>query len=98
MRSVYQRFAGDGLEVVYLGPFETEDACRAWAEEYGFEFPVLTDADGSLFRALTNGWVPWCVLLDPLGKVHFSENEFDGSTVARAVQQMYDSRTPDPPH
>ena len=86
---MYQRFAGDGLEVVYVGALETEDACRAWREEFQLEFPVIADTDGTLFRAFTNGWVPWSVLIGPQGKVIFSENEFDESGFSSAIQRTY---------
>jgi sulfide:quinone oxidoreductase len=76
--------------VVYIGAIETEESCRAWKEEFGLEFPVISDGDGALFRALTNGWVPWSVLVGPDGKVLFSENEFDESGFAVAIQQMYE--------
>ena len=68
---------------------ETEDACQAWKEEYGLAFPVIADVDGTLFRAFTNGWVPWSVLVGPDGKVIFSENEFDETGFSNAIQQMY---------
>ena len=51
---------------------------------------MIADADGALFRAFTNGWVPWSVLVGPDGKVIFSENEFDESGFAVAIQQMYE--------
>ena len=60
---LHQQFAGDGLEVVYIGAIETDESCRAWKEEFGLEFPVVSDGEGELFRALTNGWVPWSVLV-----------------------------------
>jgi sulfide:quinone oxidoreductase len=72
-----------------VGALETEDTCRAWKEEYGLDFPVIADADGSLFRAFTNGWVPWSVLLGPDGKVIFSENEFDEVGFSTAIQRMF---------
>jgi sulfide:quinone oxidoreductase len=87
---LHERFAGDGLEVVYIGAIETEESCRAWKEEYGLEFPVIPDGEGELFRALTNGWVPWSILVGPDGKVVFSENEFDESGFAVAIQQIYE--------
>lgn len=68
---------------------ETEQACAAWREEYGLPFPVVADADGTLFRALTNGWVPWSILVDRDGTVVFSENEFDESGFAHAIEQLY---------
>jgi sulfide:quinone oxidoreductase len=72
---------------------ETDEACAAWKEEYGLEFPVIPDGDGTLFRALTNGWVPWSILVGPDGKVIFSENEFDESGFSTAIQQMYERPT-----
>jgi sulfide:quinone oxidoreductase len=75
---------------VYVGPFETEEACLAWKEEFELEFPVVPDPDGALFRALTNGWVPWSVLVGPDGTVVFSENEFDEAGFMRAIQEMYE--------
>ena len=75
--------------MVYVGAMETEEACRAWKEEYGLAFPVISDSEGRLFRAFTNGWVPWSVLVGPDGKVIFSENEFDESGFSGAIQRMY---------
>ncbi len=51
---------------------------------------MISDGDGALFRAFTNGWVPWSILIGPDGKVIFSENEFDESGFANAIQQMYE--------
>lgn len=50
---------------------------------------MIPDADGTLFRAFTNGWVPWSVLIDPDGKVVFSENEFDEEGFSVAIRQLY---------
>jgi sulfide:quinone oxidoreductase len=69
---------------------ETEESCRAWKEEYELEFPVIPDPDGELFRAFTNGWVPWSVLIGPEGRVVFSENEFDEAGFSAAIQRMYE--------
>jgi sulfide:quinone oxidoreductase len=54
---------------------------------------VIADADGTLFRAFTNGWVPWSVLIGPDGKVVFSENEFDEAGFSAAIRQMYQQRS-----
>lgn len=89
MRKLYERFAGDGLEVVAVGAFETEEACRAWKEDYQLGFPVIPDTDRSLFEAFTNGWVPWSVLIGPDGRVVFSENEFDEAGFSRAIRRLY---------
>jgi len=54
---------------------------------------VISDGDGTLFRALTNGWVPWSVLVGPDARVIFSENEFDESGFSIAIKQMYERPT-----
>lgn len=79
--------------MLYVGALETEEACRAWQEEFQLEFPVIADTDGTLFRAFTNGWVPWSVLIGPQGKVIFSENEFDEAGFSAAIQRMYQQPT-----
>jgi sulfide:quinone oxidoreductase len=53
---------------------------------------VISDGDGTLFRALTNGWVPWSILVGTDGRVVFSENEFDESGFSVAIEQMYGRR------
>lgn len=73
---------------------ETDADCRAWKEEYELAFPVIPDGDGTLFRALTNGWVPWSILVAPDGTVVFSENEFDEEGFSSAIRQMYEQPAP----
>ena len=80
---------------MYVGTFEREEACRAWKREYELPFPVLPDdADNTLFKTFTNGWVPWSVLIAPGGRVVFSENEFDEAGFSRAIERMYEERPP----
>jgi Pyridine nucleotide-disulphide oxidoreductase len=76
---------------------ETADSSRAWKEEYELEFPVIPDPEGALFRAFTNGWVPWSVLIGPEGKVVFSENEFDEAGFSAAIGQLYEQSAPEKP-
>ena len=45
------------------------------------------------FRAFTNGWVPWSVLIGPQSNVIFSENEFDESGFSGAIERMYQQPT-----
>jgi sulfide:quinone oxidoreductase len=69
---------------------ETEESCRAWKEEYQLESPVIPDPDGAQFRAFTNGWVPWSVLIGPDQTVIFSENEFDEAGFSGAIQRLFE--------
>jgi len=93
MRRAFERFGPRGLEVVYVGPFETEDSCSEWKAEYDLTFPVVPDTDGALFRRLTSGWVPWSVLVAPNGEVVFSENEFDEAGFSAAIAGMFEEKS-----
>jgi sulfide:quinone oxidoreductase len=58
---------------------------------------VVADGDGALFRAFSNGWVPWSVLVGPDGKVIFSENEFDEAGFSNAILRMYEQPSAEKP-
>lgn len=79
--------------MVYVGPFETAESCEEWKHEFDLGFPVVPDADGTLFRRLTSGWVPWSVLLGPDGEVIFSENEFDEMGFSAAIARLLAVKT-----
>ena len=80
-----------------MGAFETPESCRAWQAEHRLVFPVVSDADGVLFRRLTNGWVPCNILVGRDGAVLFSENEFDEAGYTRAIAALYGAPGPAPP-
>ena len=76
-----------------LGAFETEEACRAWKEEYELEFPVLPDGDGALFRTFTNGWVPWSVLVnlydsEGCAQIHAALQDFREGVIGILITSM----------
>jgi sulfide:quinone oxidoreductase len=97
MRRVSERFGPQGLQVVYVGPFETPESCREWKEEHDLPFPVVPDGDGTLFRRLTSGWVPWSLLVSSDGEVLFSENEFDEEGFSTAIAKAFaEPREPGP--
>ncbi len=85
--------------MAYVGAIETPDACLKWKEEFDLPFPVVSDADGKLFRKLTTGWVPCSILVGPDGKVLFWETEFDEAGFGLAIEKLYnkaDQTQPEP--
>ena len=93
---VIERFATHGLEVVCVGAFETAESCEAWKAQHGLRCPVVSDAHGTLFRALTNGWVPCNILVGRDGAVVFSENEFDEAGYTKALAGLYEEPAASP--
>ena len=75
-----------------VGAFETQETCREWKERFGLPFSVIPDVDGTLFRRLTNGWVPCNILVGRDGTVLFSENEFNEAGYTRAILGLYAGR------
>lgn len=86
---MFDRFAPQGFEVVCVGAFETTESCHTWKAQFGLACPVVPDADGTLFRQLTNGWVPCNILVAADGTVLFSENEFDEVSYTEAIAALY---------
>lgn len=80
-----------------MGAFETAKSCHAWQEEFVLACPVVPDADGTLFRQLTNGWVPCNILVGRDGTVLFSENEFDEAGYTKAIARLYEEPVRAPP-
>lgn len=72
-----------------MGPFETKETCQAWKEEYELPFDVIPDEDGKIFKKLSNGWVPYTVLVGSDGKVILWESEFEEEGFAAAVEKLY---------
>jgi sulfide:quinone oxidoreductase len=73
-----------------VGPFETKEACQQWKEEYKLPFEVIPDEDGTIFKKLSNGWVPYSILVGPDGKVILWESEFNEAGFSAAVEKLYE--------
>ena len=73
-----------------MGPFETKEACQQWKEEYKLPFDVIPDEEGTIFKKLTNGWVPYSILVGPDGKVILWESEFNEAGFSAAVEKLYE--------
>lgn len=73
-----------------MGPFETKEACDQWKEEYKLPFDVIPDEDGTIFKKLSNGWVPYSILVGPDGKVILWESEFNEAGFSAAVEKLYE--------
>lgn len=51
---------------------------------------MIPDEDGSLFKQLSNGWVPYSILVGPDGKVVLWESEFQEAGFTAAVEKLYE--------
>lgn len=72
-----------------MGPFENKEACQEWKKEYDLPFDVIPDEDGTIFKKLSNGWVPYTILVGSDGKVILWESEFEEAGFAAAVEKLY---------
>ncbi len=53
-------------------------------------FDVVPDKEGSIFKQLSNGWVPYSILVGPDGKVILWESEFQEAGFSAAVEKIYE--------
>jgi sulfide:quinone oxidoreductase len=51
---------------------------------------VIPDEDGAIFKKLSNGWVPYSILVGPDGKVILWESEFNEEGFSAAVEKLYE--------
>ena len=68
------------MDVFGINP-ASADSHKAFAEKYGFEFPILTDTDGAvaqLFGSLLKTPIKLVIvrtvyLIDPTGRIHLAQ-------------------------
>lgn len=53
-------------------------------------FDVIADEDGTIFKQLANGWVPYSILVGPDGKVILFESEFQEAGFTAAVEKLFE--------
>lgn len=51
---------------------------------------MLADEDGTIFKKLSNGWVPYSILVGPDGKVILWESEFNEAGFSAAIEKLYE--------
>jgi peroxiredoxin len=61
---------------------------KAWVEEHGLSYPVISDVDGTAFREYSNGSVPYNVVIDRKFKVRYSGNDFDENRFLKTISDL----------
>ncbi len=51
---------------------------------------MIPDEDGAIFKKLSNGWVPYSILVGPDGKVILWESEFQEAGFSAAIEKLYE--------
>lgn len=69
LRSFDRTYGAQGLRIVGVSVNEIAATVARYGERYGIEYPLLVDADGSLFRSAAAGGLPTKILLDAEGRV-----------------------------
>lgn len=57
---------------------------------------MLPDEGGTIFKQLTNGWVPYTILVGPDEKVVLWESEFQEAGFVTAIEKFYEERAQAP--
>jgi len=61
---------------------------KAWVEEHGLSYPVISDQDGTALREYSNGSVPYNVVIDQKFKVRYSGNNFDETRFLKIISDL----------
>ena len=54
----------------------------------------MADEDGAIFKKLSNGWVPYSILVGPDGRVVLWESEFQEAGFSAAIERLYAEPVP----
>jgi hypothetical protein len=65
---------------------------KAWAEEHGLSYTVISDPDGTALREYSNGSVPYNVVIDQKFKVRYSGNDFDENRFLKTIGELLEQR------
>jgi peroxiredoxin len=61
---------------------------KAWVEEHGLSYPVISDVDGTALREYSNGSVPYNVVIDRNFKVQYSGNDFEEDQFLKIIGDL----------
>lgn len=68
-KAIYKKYAGQGLEVIYIDINEPAEKVARFAKNYSFPYLVLLDRDGSVASDYNIGGVPTLVLINKDGNI-----------------------------
>jgi peroxiredoxin len=67
---------------------EPPENIKAWMEEHGLSYPVVSDIDGATFGQYGNGSVPYNVIIDQNFKVRYSGNGFQEKEFLKIIGDL----------
>jgi peroxiredoxin len=88
VRFHYPRFADQGLAIVAINTGDSAQLAGELAQQAGAKFPVLSDADGAVFKQVAIAKLPRTYLLDPQGQILWFDLEYSATTRRDMVQAI----------
>lgn len=67
---------------------ENQTACAAWRDRWGYVFPVLVNANGSVYNQYGNGYIPYNVILDDMMTVRYTTSGYNESLIRNHLTQI----------
>jgi peroxiredoxin len=69
MQTMYEKYKEQGLEIVAVNMAETEIAVSAFAQQYGFTFPIWMDKEQEAVQLYGIGPIPTTFFIDATGMI-----------------------------
>lgn len=102
MERLYRSLEGQGFELVAVSIDEKPADAREFAERFGLSFPIVHDADQSVYKAYQTMGVPESLLVDGAGRIverYVGPREWDAPAYRQRLLDLIGagSGVPEPP-
>ena len=92
--ALYQQYRNQGFQILtVLIADENDDPCdqadlQRWANTYGLTFPVLNDADGSVWDTYGEGYIPLNIILDQRLVIRYKDSGYNETTIRNWINSL----------
>lgn len=76
-REVFDRFAGDGFDLLLIGREHADAEILAFAKKRGVNMPMASDADRAVFALYAEHTIPRNVVIGPDGRILYQSHGFE---------------------
>ncbi|MBI4595395.1 MAG: TlpA family protein disulfide reductase [Candidatus Tectomicrobia bacterium] len=90
-KDIWQRFRGEGLKVIAIGPKESSEQASIWCTQHKLTYPVMRDDEGEIYKMYGTGSVPFHILIDQDFLIRLSQEEFERDSYREIIRDTLES-------
>jgi len=87
-KDLFEPYSAKGVQVIGINVRDAAETVKALVDESGAAFPILLDADGSLFAKVATEKLPRPYFVDAEGQIRYFDLEFSRTTRDKLLQAI----------